>query len=240
MIVKYLWSACGYCLISIPVFFAPEVKKLAAIGGSTAPNADAHVSDDEGRSIASRTENYISNRRLLLALADAGGRLMYSWKDIAELAGYTSRVFALLSTLHELDAGNLQTVAKPADWPADKPFYDLGHINGKTLLAPARDGLALSHVPIVAPAPGLDRGGEELIRPLDIKIAPGEHVMITGPNGSGKTSVVRVLAGLWPAFAGTVQKPIDRDIFYLPQRPYLSAGSLRDQSVSRATLLRSE
>lgn len=41
----------------------------------------------------------------MLSLADAGGRLMYSYKDLAELAGYTSRVYTLLSTLHRVHSG---------------------------------------------------------------------------------------------------------------------------------------
>lgn len=45
----------------------------------------------------------------------------------------------------------------------------------------------------------------------------------------GKTSIARVLAGLWPCFEGVVKKPRAGDIMYLPQRPYLSLGSLRDQ-----------
>jgi ATP-binding cassette subfamily D (ALD) long-chain fatty acid import protein len=51
------------------------------------------------------TPGYVSNRRLLLSLADAGGRLMYSGKDLAELSGYTSRVYSLLASLHALDNG---------------------------------------------------------------------------------------------------------------------------------------
>jgi len=44
----------------------------------------------------------ISNRRLLLSLADAGGRVMYAYKDLLELAGLTTRLYTLLSTLHNL------------------------------------------------------------------------------------------------------------------------------------------
>ena len=47
--------------------------------------------------------DYVSNRRLLLSLADAGGRLMYSGKDLAELSGYTGRIYSLLSSLHALE-----------------------------------------------------------------------------------------------------------------------------------------
>lgn len=48
-------------------------------------------------------------------------------------------------------------------------------------------------------------------------------------QGTGKTSFARVLAKLWPAFDGIVRKPVPGEIMFLPQRPYLSLGSLRDQ-----------
>ncbi|KAK4704990.1 hypothetical protein P7C70_g1219, partial [Phenoliferia sp. Uapishka_3] len=230
LVVKYFWSACGYCLISIPVFFGPgSQKRLTPLkGAETSSHAEREL---EGKSIASRTENYISNRRLLLSLADAGGRLMYSWKDLAELAGYTSRVYALLSTLHDLNANHFTSLTRPVDLDAALPFYDLGSINGRLVEAPTENGVEFDKVPIVAPAPGMERGGEELVKSLNVKVLPGEHLMISGPNGSGKTSVARVLAGLWPVFEGIVKRPRDADIFFLPQRPYLSAGSLRDQII---------
>ncbi|GAA5868571.1 hypothetical protein JCM3774_005432 [Rhodotorula dairenensis] len=209
-VVKYLWSAVGYCLIAIPTLGKKQ----------------------DGLSIPQRTENYISNRRLLLSLADAGGRLMLSWKDLSELAGSTSRVYTLLSTLHDLSISSYMSMPRPLDLPATAPFYDLGTLNGKLVdSAPPEQGVLFDKVPIVAPAPGVARGGEELVKQLSLKVKPGEHLLITGGNGSGKTAIARVLAGLWPVWEGIVSRPDDSNIMFLPQRPYLSSGSLRDQII---------
>ncbi|GAA5972975.1 hypothetical protein JCM11641_000348 [Rhodosporidiobolus odoratus] len=227
-VVKYMWSAAGYCLISLPVFF-PKIGKLAA--AATGLSTSQKESSGDGLSISQRTENYISNRRLLLSLADAGGRLMLSWKDLAELAGSTSRVFTLLSTLHDLHASSYSSLPRPADLDSTLPYYDIGKIEGRLVEDEKMDEIRFEKVPIVTPAPGVARGGEELVKGLELKIESGEHLLITGGNGAGKTAIARVLAGLWPVFDGTVSRPDDSHIMFLPQRPYLSSGSLRDQII---------
>ncbi|GAA5926084.1 uncharacterized protein JCM15063_005202 [Sporobolomyces koalae] len=234
-VVKYAWSAAGYILISIPVFF-PKARALAAAatGTTVSDKVDPNEARGDGLSISQRTENYISNRRLLLSLADAGGRLMLSWKDLSELAGSTSRVYTLLSTLHDLSCSNYVALPRPDELEASKPFYDLGSIHGELNLLEKGDSnteVEFDKVPIVAPAPGVARGGEELVHDLGIKVKVGEHLLIAGGNGTGKTAISRVLAGLWPVFEGTVRRPDDSEIMFLPQRPYLSSGSLRDQII---------
>ncbi|KAI3480061.1 hypothetical protein L1887_57837 [Cichorium endivia] len=83
---------------------------------------------------------------------------------------------------------------RPVELAADKPFYDLGHIQGEVVVG--SDTVAFDKVPIVAPAPGLERGGEELVRDLTLRVKPGEHVLITGPNGVARRPS-RVWTCIW-------------------------------------------
>eukprot|EP01038_Epipyxis_sp_PR26KG_P005183 gene5183-7212_t len=70
---------------------------------------------------------------------------------------------------------------------------------------------------------------EILHRDLNFRINKGMNTIITGANGVGKSSLLRLLAGLWPVTKGEIIKPGDKNIVYLPQNPYMPLGTLRDQ-----------
>jgi putative ATP-binding cassette transporter len=71
-------------------------------------------------------------------------------------------------------------------------------------------------------------GDRPLLAPTDLELAPGQSVLISGPSGSGKSTLFRVLAGLWPYGAGKVVLPAGTKLLFLPQRPYLPLGTLRE------------
>jgi ABC-type uncharacterized transport system fused permease/ATPase subunit len=68
-----------------------------------------------------------------------------------------------------------------------------------------------------------------LINNLNVTIANGQHLLIVGPSGIGKSTLLRAIAGLWSSGDGIIYRPRDSDIYFLPQRPYCTMGTLRDQ-----------
>jgi len=70
-----------------------------------------------------------------------------------------------------------------------------------------------------------------LVKGLNVSVPPGEGLMIVGESGLGKSSLLRLTAGLWDAGAGMIERPGPEDILFLPQHAYTIVGSLRGQLV---------
>ncbi|MDX8514980.1 ABC transporter ATP-binding protein/permease [Mesorhizobium captivum] len=69
--------------------------------------------------------------------------------------------------------------------------------------------------------------GTGVVKETEVEIEPGERVLVAGESGTGKSTLVRAVAGLWPWGGGSVNFHADRRLFMLPQRPYIPTGTLR-------------
>ncbi|KAM0110163.1 ATP-binding cassette long-chain fatty acid transporter pxa2 [Aspergillus fumigatus] len=199
-VIKYFWGALGLILCSMPVFF--------------------RIPGQITQTMADRTESFVTNRRMLLSSSDAFGRLMFSYKEISELAGHTARVSSLLEVMEDLQAGLFEKKLVSSASTEENAAV----LSGRGEVEEA-DSIEFTDVPIVSP------NGDVLVRKLSFTVHPGDHLLIVGPNGCGKSSLFRILGGLWPVYGGKVKKPRFDEIFYIPQRPYLSRGTLRQQVI---------
>jgi len=87
------------------------------------------------------------------------------------------------------------------------------------------DYIKFNGVPIVSP------NGDCLVPKIDFEVRGGMNTVVTGPNGCGKSSLFRILSGLWPTTGGVLERPHMDKLFYIPRRPYLPPGTLRDQII---------
>ena len=92
--------------------------------------------------------------------------------------------------------------------------------------APHPDGyLAFEGVRIFLP------DGHIVIEDASVSVMPGERVLIVGETGAGKSTLFRAVAGLWPWGSGRILIPAPETMAFLPQRPYLPLGTLRNAVV---------
>ena len=69
--------------------------------------------------------------------------------------------------------------------------------------------------------------GRPLLSDLELQVGEGSTLLITGPSGTGKTTLLRSMAGLWPNAEGLIERPADTETLFCSQQPYLPLGSLR-------------
>eukprot|EP00871_Galdieria_phlegrea_P001997 jgi/Galph1/2799/GphlegSOOS_G1486.1 len=85
--------------------------------------------------------------------------------------------------------------------------------------------LQLKHLSVMIPS----EEQRYLVRSIDLNLSSEQRLLIVGPSGKGKSSLLRVIAGLWTNGEGLIRCPAMKDTFFLPQRPYCTLGTLREQ-----------
>ncbi|XP_059223265.1 ATP-binding cassette sub-family D member 3 [Stomoxys calcitrans] len=199
LVGKYFASIVGFYAVSIP-FFTPNHPMLS------------------GENSGKRLQAYYTYGRMLIKLAEAIGRLVLAGREMTRLAGFTARMTELIKVLNDLNKGTYErTMVNNA------LNQETGFGPGKGQMVFVDNLIKFESVPLVTP------NGDVLVKDLTFEVKSGTNVLVCGPNGCGKSSLFRILGELWPTWGGKVVKPQRGKLFYIPQRPYMTLGSLRDQ-----------
>ncbi|MEY4353718.1 MAG: hypothetical protein RLZZ609_1959 [Cyanobacteriota bacterium] len=133
--------------------------------------------------------------------------------NIEQLAQFSASISRLEAFQGKVNAIASET-ASGSEKKADPPPSSL----------PPVDAIVVEDVDLVPP-----RSQRTLIRDLNLTVDNQQRLLVVGPSGCGKTSLLRLLSGLWPAATGSVKRPPTSELMFIPQKPYMLLGSLREQ-----------
>lgn len=141
-----------------------------------------------------------------IAYSEVSGALTWFVNAYQEIARWRANIERLLTLLEEIDATKAE----------------LAQTERVQIVRSERPDMHLQNVRITRP------DGTVLIEEADLSIHPGDHVVVFGPTGSGKRTLLRAVAGIWRFGTGRIEIPQRASTLVLPERPYLPIGTLRE------------
>jgi len=164
-------------MISIPIILSDPNQRLT--------KTKSEGGNDESE-MSARTEQFTTAKNLLVSAADAIERIMTSYKEVIELAGFTQRVydmfklFECVKNSQNFDKlnGNKQKLDKN-----ENIQLDLDIRPGVIYEESNQNSIIVESIKIITP------GGDIIVPSLSLKIDQGMNILITGPNGCGKSSL---------------------------------------------------
>ena len=96
--------------------------------------------------------------------------------------------------------------------------------NVKSRVLPGSDAIVIQSADLYTP-----KGSKPVIKDLTLSVGDHDKLLVVGPSGCGKTSLLRMISGLWDPSSGSVERPETGDLLFIPQKPYMLLGSLREQ-----------
>ncbi|KAL7992555.1 hypothetical protein Chor_016811 [Crotalus horridus] len=138
---------------------------------------------------------------------------------LSDVAGYTHRIGELQEVLLNL--------SKKQSHSESQDKWDFNSIS-KEKRTSKDTAFVLEHVSLAAPSRNL------LVKDLNLRVTQGNNLLITGNTGTGKTSLLRILGGLWKCKQGEVHMLTSfgpHGVVIIPQRPFFTDGTLREQII---------
>ncbi|XP_017555858.1 ATP-binding cassette sub-family D member 3a isoform X2 [Pygocentrus nattereri] len=206
IIAKYLATVVGYLVVSRPFLNLAHPRHLNSTHSEL-------------------LEDYYQSGRMLLRMSQALGRIVLAGREMTRLSGFTARITELMKVLKELNSGKYERTMVSHSEKETDALDKLILVPGSGRIINMDNIIKFEQTPLATP------NGDILIRDLSFEVKSGTNVLVCGPNGCGKSSLFRVLGELWPLFGGSLTKPERGKLFYVPQRPYMTLGSLRDQVI---------
>ncbi|KAF2069414.1 hypothetical protein CYY_009271 [Polysphondylium violaceum] len=203
----YLSPLINYMIIALPVFFLHTKAALLP--------SDVTVQSFNCIMLASGFSQYINVST-----------------SISDLSGYISRIATMIDVCQMV--ANEQSFETKVEKESNINSNNNNHSKSTDIGTPSEksnssivlnqgDFINLDDISYFTPRK------HPLLSNITLTIKKGENLLIMGPSGSGKSSLIRVINGLWPFFHGSISKPQNDYLFFLPQQPYLIFGSLEEQ-----------